>query len=191
MFKTRITRPRRPAKQRRLAFESLEDRRLLAIDVTNLGLEAFGFSDAFQLDGDLLAIEVSESSRQLDLNNDGDLDDIMMHVHDANTGAGTDLPLAVTEFSLEGDILALLVSEQAQGGTDLNGDGDVFLDRVLHAYNATTGATTNLGLTAASITLGGNRIAFTVSEVLQGHEDLNGDGDSFDSVLHVYDVTSG
>ena len=60
-------RSRRPGVYARPVIESLEDRRLLAIDVTNLGFDSFGLGDSFQLEGDLLASKVSESSEQTDL----------------------------------------------------------------------------------------------------------------------------
>lgn len=184
------TKSPKPRVYTRLAIESLEDRRLLAIDVTNLGFEASGFADAFQLEGDLVASKVSEFSQQSDLNDDGDLNDVIVHTYDASTQEGSDVALAVTDFSLDEGLLAMLVSEQAQGGRDLNGDGDA-ADRVLHVHDTVTDTTTNLGLSAQRFAFDGRRIAFAVSEQLQGQQDLNGDGDAFDSVLHVYDVATG
>ncbi len=191
---------RKSARQRSLALEPLEDRRLLAIDVTNLGLEAFGLADSFQLEGELLAIEVSEFSRQTDLNTDGDLDDVVMQVFDSRAAATTNLGLAqrtlssggTPEYSIEGNVLALFVSEMAQGGSDLNGDGDVSLfDQVLHVYDAREHTTTNLEVAATWLHFSGNLLAFGVSEFRQGNTDLNGDGDTHDTVLHVYDVVTG
>jgi hypothetical protein len=50
---------------------------------------------------------------------------------------------------------------------------------------------TNLGLNAVDIQLDGNLGAFLVDEQQQGNTDLNGDGDTWDAVLHVYDAPEG
>ena len=76
------------------------------------------------------------------------------------------------------------MDELAQGNTDLNGDGDV-IELVFHVYDVSSGTTTNVGLAAYDIQLDGNTITFLVSESFQGSTDLNGDGDSSDSVLHL------
>ena len=77
--------------------------------------------------------------------------------------------------------------ESAQGGTDLNGDGDA-TDFVVHVFNASNRQTTNLGLAATSGSLQGDGqlLGFRVRETEQGNTDLNGDGDTNDDVLHVF-----
>ena len=95
-------------------------------------------------------------------------------------------------------IVAFLVGESAQGGIDLNGDGDAS-DDVLHVYDAADGAIINtrlavahgLGRDVSSYTypvmpvVVGDGIALLVGEGEQGGTDLNRDGDAEDDVLHV------
>ncbi|MCZ6793153.1 MAG: dockerin type I repeat-containing protein, partial [Planctomycetota bacterium] len=72
----------------------------------------------------------------------------------------------------------------------LNGDGDAE-DRVVHVPDLDTGTTTNLELapSGGGRILYGTRLFFRVRE--QGGQDLNGDGDSEDSVLHLHDLDTG
>ena len=90
---------------------------------------------------------------------------------------------------LEGDLVAFRVHESREDNVDLNGDGDAS-DLVLHIYDANANTTTNLGLDADHFDLHGNLVAFRVHEGRQGNTDLNGDGDTAASVLHVYDVAT-
>src|SRR5262245_34958906 len=86
---------------------------------------------------------VSEPDQGADLNGDGDKEDFVLHVRRAADGAVINLGLAVQDVagsggrlgisSVSGDLVAFAVGEQAQGGTDLNGDGDTN-DFVLHVY---------------------------------------------------------
>ena len=103
-------------------------------------------------------------------------------------------------LQLDGDRVALLVSEARQGGLDRNGDGDA-IDQVLAVYNAATNTTVNVGLDASGgggpfdppgvVDLDGDRVAFTVSEPAQGGLDRNGDGDATDEhVLAVYNAAT-
>jgi len=79
------------------------------------------------------------------------------------------------------------VPESAQGGRDLNGDGDA-LDGVLHVYDerADRGFSTGLAL-YGSYARDGSLSAFRVLESVQG-EDLNGDGDLADEFAYVLDL---
>src|SRR5438067_148885 len=99
------------------------------------------------------------------------------------------LALAAHTPRVSGGLVILLVSEAAQGGVDLNGDGDAD-DLVLHVFSA-PGVLTNVGLAASTPLVGGQLVAFVVPEASQGHTDLNGDGDSNDFVVHVFDARSG
>ena len=95
---------------------------------------------------------------------------------------------------LHGDgFVAFLQREDAEFA-DLNGDGDQS-DFVPAVWDATTGAVTTTGLAVAGAPLGrpdgfriidDDMVAVGVSEVDQGGVDRNGDGDSLDSVLHVW-----
>ena len=99
---------------------------------------------------------------------------------------------------VETPVTAIVVSETAFGG-DLNGDGDT-LDSVVHVSRAADGVTVNLGLAASRTcqgiffcgpfqpVVGGTTVALVVGEGAQGETDLNGDGDTFDDVLFVYEA---
>lgn len=144
-----------------------------------------------RLSRELAAFSVPESGQgNADLNNDGDLSDSVVHVYDTQSGTLRNLRFAIglIEPRVAGPLAIFYVDENEQGRTDLNNDGDV-LDFVAHLYDARTGTTRNLRLAA-----GGNPrlslsvVAFPVSESSQGSTDLNGDGDTLDPVVHVYDV---
>lgn len=83
-----------------------------------------------------------------DSNGDGDANDLVVHAFDFATGTTINLGLADLDSTSEGDLLAVLVREQDQGSTDLNGDGDT-VDWVLHSVQidpASCGALTPYGL---------------------------------------------
>jgi hypothetical protein len=159
---------------------------------TNIGLTGSG-----QLSGHLLAIEVFEPDQGgTDLNGDGDVEDPVLHVYDANTGITTNVAVSGYDVAVGGNLVAIAVEEYRQGRTDLNGDGDLE-DHVLQVYNASEGTTTNLGLSTRVDNYGfmafrveANRVVFVVKESLQGDTDLNGDGDVIDNVLHVADFAA-
>lgn len=213
---------------------------------------------------DLSQDAVSDGSRVLfvqketsvDLNGDGDVLDEVLALHDTASRVTTNLGLALIPFSSSPRLHAgagrglAHVSETAQGGTDLNGDGDV-LDAVFFGIDLATGTVSSSGLAsrAASglqslssgtpvldgaytviycdelgqgqdldgnglvagivphawgsfavppqpLALTGRILAFhqsfllcAVSEQL-GLVDLNGDGDAFDQVLHLVDLST-
>jgi hypothetical protein len=134
-----------------------------------------------------------------DLNNDGDAEDLVLFVFDVASEAAINLGLAldggvIGDFGIreaDGRLMIFTVSEQAQGGVDLNGDGDA-VDTVFHAYDADTGVTTNLQLAAfiSAVRIDAGRALLQVEESRQG-ADLNGDGEMNDRVLHIYDAASG
>jgi len=96
------------------------------------------------------------------------------------------LGLAATSFDSTDGFVAFTVNEAEQGHSDLNGDGDA-RDLVLHVYNAITTQTFNLGFAVNVYATHGNTLAFGANEIEQG-QDLNGDGDQLDSILHSYDM---
>lgn len=153
---------------------------------TNVGLAAA----AFQLDGSRVAVSVVEFQQgRSDLNGDGDSSDSsVVHVHDLATAVTTNLALTGNAV-LRGDRLAVNVTEGNQGNTDLNGDGDAG-DRVIHVHDLATGTTSNVALAALPWAFDGERVALGVPESEQGNSDRNGDGDSSDFVLHVYDLAT-
>jgi hypothetical protein len=147
----------------------------------------------------LLALEVSESAQGVDLNADGDLLDTLVEIRDLETGTILPTGLQVLELRVEGGLVAMYAPElglDGPVGTDLNGDGDV-LDTVAFFYDGLTGTLTNTGVTVGDFVLprnpplamGDRRAALVVIESAQG--DLNGDGDSDDHVLEVFDARTG
>jgi len=87
---------------------------------------------------------------------------------------------------VRGDYVAYTVIELFEG-TDLNGDTDKF-DEVLIVRNLVTGDVDITGLQADSFTFENGLIAFLVLESAQGNQNLNGDADTSDLVLHLWDV---
>ncbi|MBI4582740.1 MAG: hypothetical protein HY717_01720 [Planctomycetes bacterium] len=95
------------------------------------GQMSFDITPTCRLDGDFLAYARQEPP---DFNGDGDTDDWIIEVYDARDRETTRLRLSLEEyfsFLLRAGVLAFSVSEEAQGGQDLNGDGDAE-DCVLH-----------------------------------------------------------
>ena len=157
--------------------------------LTNVGVAAGIGGGWAVLQGSLFAFSVVENSQaSTDLNGDGDVFDIVLHVYDTTAGVLTNLGLASnTPGLIDGSNLVFGVSELNQG-TDLNGDGDAS-DGVVHLYDTGTGVITNLAVAGFGVP-SGSRIVLSVREGPQGLTDLNGDGDALDFVLHTYDVAS-
>ena len=109
------------------------------VDVSTRAQQGLGFSSVKRLSlaEEHVLIAVYESVEGVDLNADGDLEDIVQQVHDLATVTTFNTAVAVTPseglpaaLELENGRLALLVPEFDQG-RDLNEDGDM-LDLVLH-----------------------------------------------------------
>ena len=176
----------------------LQQANAITFNVNNLGLSA----DALAIEGNIIKFTVSEEHQETDLNGDGDTDDEVFHVYNHLDGVIINLELADSRsyhFPIINDnLIVLLVNEENQGNTDLNGDGDTDDFNVIHIYDHSTGTTTNLGLSLDQVSifdtgiLYGNLIVFTVDESSQGNTDLNGDGDTDDfNVIHIYDHSTG
>jgi hypothetical protein len=164
------------------------------VPLTNLRLAAG------RVEGDdlLLVVGVPEAAQGgRDRNGDGDARDEVAFAYDVASGAGEDLELGLSPsfpFPLEvrGSTAALVVSEAGQGGLDLNRDGDRS-DDVLHVYRLDelgAGTLDNSGLALAPFRplVSGGFVACALSEAAQGHQDLNGDGDTLDAVLRIVDA---
>lgn len=161
--------------------------------VQNLGLAGHSVPVA----GDLVMLHLDEGEQGgVDLNGDGDAEDVVLHSFDTRSGALENLGLAGSTSTGWSDErwTAFLVSEADQDSTDLNGDGDTF-DSVLHLLDRTTSVITNLGVVARSFYVRVERglLLFQVLEGAQGAGDLNGDGDvsGFDEVVFAYDALAG
>jgi Tol biopolymer transport system component len=161
---------------------------------------------AVSLSTDWLAALVSEADQGpggTDLDGDGDTLDGVVEVHRVIDGPGPcssptwrNLGQAADEMEVSGSLVAFITPEAAQGGADLNGDGDS-LDRVLQLYDAAGDQLINVGQAAEEFVLGSSAVtvcgrhqlvAFRTREAAQGGQDLNGDGDATDDVLNVYDA---
>ncbi len=156
--------------------------------VSNLGLAAtaVGMSETW------IAALVSESADGASiLNGDGDSDDTIVHVYPTAGGTWSNLAQAAHTFSIEGSRVAFITSEAAQGAGPLNGDGDTD-DGVAQVYDADAASLTNIGQAAEELVLGSTGlVAFRTLESAQGGLPLNGDGDSDDGVLQIYDAVAG
>ena len=156
--------------------------------VTNLHLavDQWEWSPA----GRFLAFQVDEAYQGEDLNQDGDTDDLVLHVYDHDHALVTNLELDGSkgwEWSPNGRQLAFRVDEGDQG-SDLNSDSDTD-DDVLHFYDPVARTVDNTGLPALSNfqdqwNATSELFKFLVPEADAG-VDLNGDGDAFDAVVHV------
>ena len=97
-----------------------------------------------------------------DYTGDGDFQDRVFHVYDFNLGAGLNLGLAPGALglgaALTDGVFAFFV-EEADQGQDLDADGDAD-DRVLHTFDFTTGALTNVGEAGRHPAIGSDRVAF-------------------------------
>jgi hypothetical protein len=127
----------------------------------------------------------------VDRNGDGDQLDHVLAVLDVASASVSNVALAIAPnmFYLQEDIGACLVSEAAQGATDLNGDGDAS-DSVLFVLDIASATATNTGVSATHMAGCGTKVVLLVPESEDG-VDLNADGDALDIVFHRYDLVAG
>jgi len=153
----------------------------------------FGLMPA-AMDGRRAIVPVSEINSSaiigVDLNGDGDTDDLVAHVIDTSTNTVTNLGVAVTTLAVHGDDALIGVPEAGDLGIDLNGDGDTN-DVVLRYCDlgARPISTVHFGLAANAATMiraGSNdvRLALLAPENQGGHfRDTNQDGDANDNAI--------
>lgn len=147
-------------------------------------------------DGSRIAFVALEATNgATDWNGDGDATDRVVVVHDAATGVTLPVGLASHGPALAGSLVAFSVEEASQGaGVDLNGDGDTN-DAVPHVLDVSTMVLRNVGLatysfiTGSLLQLSDGHLLFAVAEAQQG-QDLNGDGDKFDAIWHLFHFAS-
>ncbi|HEV7735161.1 MAG TPA: hypothetical protein VGR62_23525 [Candidatus Binatia bacterium] len=164
--------------------------------VQNLALAA----SAVKLSPTLVAALADEAAQNAtSMNGDGDATDTVLQVRALGAGAWTNVARAADALVVSGNRVAFLVPEAQQNASVLNGDGDA-LDRVVHVYEHGGFGLRNLGQAGEEMVLGeptptacGMRhlLAFRTSEAAQGDGSLNGDGDTTDGVLQVYDIATG
>lgn len=159
--------------------------------VTSTGIAVTAQSQLVPMLGDRLCVvdarEASYGPTGTDLNGDGDKVDQVAHVYDLVTGVTTNLRVAsaTAELPTAGDHVLLRVAEGAQGGADLNGDGDT-ADLVLHTWHVGQTAPINRGLVVSRLAVARGGAVFTLLEWAHG-SDQNGDGDAWDQVAFGYD----
>lgn len=153
------------------------------------------------LAGRVIAWSTRESSigGGIDLDLDGDVEDLVLCVHHVDTATTTATGIAVDVnaggrgFSIAGDRVGCL-SRELFTGVDQNGDGDA-TDGVAHVVDARTGIVTNLGLAAIvstiDVQLSRSHAVFTVREAEQGGTDLDGNGSVGDGVVAVVPLAGG
>ena len=140
-----------------------------------------------------------------DLNKDGDVEDDVVHLWRGGTSIIENLRCAARDVKLSSGLVAALVDEASQGGSDLNGDGDA-VDQVVEAYDLSKPPPTECSgwqtsnRAADTVQICGDRVVFLVPECAQsgpnvigcsaGGSDLNLDGDAGDRVLHIWDPTT-
>ena len=136
--------------------------------------------------GNIIAFTTYEGYIDEDLNGDGDTDDYVIRYYDILSGTTGNTSEIGYDAAVDNGIITFTVAE---GGLDkdLNEDGDK-VDRFIWYYNVSSGeifnSTTILGAYASK---DGNIIAFETWEEWDG-VDLNGDGDTTDSIIRYYDM---
>ena len=162
------------------------------VAITNLRTGAASSAGAAIDDGHF-AFPASETDQQKDLNGDGDQTDTVLEIWDPSTGRVTDTGLGTgIVYPMRGGRAAFAAYEPSQGNRDLNGDGDSE-DVVAYIWDDATGQATNLGVVASGhmAPLAGGEVAISVSEAWSANQDFNGDGDTTDFVLFVWDPVKG
>jgi len=138
------------------------------------------------------AFATDEPSAAADLNGDGDaLDDKVFELYDLTAGAVVHVPLAILAAPLAVGVDDWFVlADEAQEGSDLNGDGDP-LDGVYQRVEPNLGTLLPLGLSSlrtAGSSTDGLELALVVQEI--DGLDRNGDGDLEDDILVRYDAAT-
>jgi len=180
------------AAARSLAFVRAPGTQLFVYDLDSGILHPLGPPGSIPYaDGKRLLVDVWEMAEGRDLNGDGDMNDPVLGVYDPRNATLENTGFAIVPLAIEGDWVAFAQSEREEG-VDLNGDGDVY-DWVMGLYNVAdgrflnTGLGVHFGIQPTEISLAGGILWVAVSEITQGLQDLNGDGDAADEVLFAYD----
>jgi Tol biopolymer transport system component len=169
-----------------IAFESAADN--LVPGDTNDVCDLNGDGQATENCEDIFVVEPDPTAAGADLNGDGDVNDTLLYVMDTTSAAPAPLAVApADQVSVDGSCAAFLTPEASQGaGVDLNGDGDTTDSVVQLACLGADGVEVrNLRRAAAQVALTDQIVAARVDEAAQGAADLNGDGDTDDTVVEV------
>mgnify|MGYP001191850645 CR=1 FL=1 len=167
------------------------DQVLQAFELPSLRILSLGLATGtatFQLHGEWMAFVVVEANQGAsDLNGDGDVLDIVLHLAKLRSGAVLNLRRALRSFRpfvLAPPFLGYCVNEGAQG-VDENGDGDR-LDDVMEVFDLDRGEARFLGLACEEFDVSTGGVVMRVLERDQGGLDLNRDGDARDPVLFAW-----
>jgi hypothetical protein len=161
----------------------------------NTGLATFGETPLHAADAWLVG--VPEVAQALDLNADGDLDDVVLQVFDAASGAVRNLGLVgagsgavfASRRPAGGERFGILASEF--GDRDRNADGDTG-DLVAFLYDPGVDRLTSLARASVSATFAGAWLACLALESGEGAGlDLNADGDVLDAVALLLNPATG
>lgn len=128
----------------------------------------------------------------IDRNGDGDTSDRVARLIEGTSGALVETGLAASAIAISDQVLCVAVNESDHGASDLNGDGDVD-DDVLFVRTLAGGQQTNTGIPieAVGLSAAGSHCVFTTAETAQAPgADANGDGDTDDTTLGVYDIAT-
>jgi len=148
-------------------------------------------------------VEANQGAGGTDLNMDGDTGDDVLHVFNAATMTMTNTQLDAEEFVTSNEIVAFRTCEAGQGNTNLNaasGDMDTN-DCVLNVYSLLAEDLVSYPLQAMVNCVfpacdpeqpykivGTNGVKFLTNESDQAASDLDGDGDSTDTVIQLLTI---
>ncbi|MFN8545343.1 MAG: hypothetical protein U0807_14200 [Candidatus Binatia bacterium] len=164
-------------------------------DADDAWVDAGVAADSLAFGGDTVVFLAPERTQGTDLNADGDLDDRVLFVWHPGNGAPVSTGFAAEEFVAGDALVAFRTREAAQGGRDLDGDGDAN-DAVLHVVDLATDRVVSTGQAVTPCALEAcdprfpyrvlhDSVRFLTFEADQG-ADLTGDGDTNDLVLQAF-----
>jgi len=150
--------------------------------LADTGFSTVGLSQV----GARVVMDVPEEQQGEDLDRNGALESFVPVLYDLRSGRTQNL--GVDGFALQplGDAL-LLRSREAESRRDWNGDGDQD-DVVLFVWDEERGRLSNTRLSPVAAGWLDERTVLLALSEAERSEDLNGDGDLEDEVLHAYDV---
>lgn len=155
-----------------------------------LGVSYGGSFPSYVVEDGFLWMQASEGFSG-DLNGDGDTDDGAL-LGTSLDGDAQLCPGVLAYFAGSRDGRALIHVDEESEGLDLNGDGDT-IDRVGAIWDLASGNLINLASAPDGPVDGGisgGFALFTASEA-RNSIDQNGDGDTFDCYVEVFDATTG
>jgi hypothetical protein len=178
----------------------LEDSVLTLVDLRTMTVRETGIAISYDLidseddwpvafSGETIAVQVSEEDNgKRDLNGDGRADRNVLALFTPANRQFTSLGLVGSQPRFAGSRL-FFIQRESDAKRDLNGDRDV-TDAVLCVYDTGTRQWESLGVEAgAAYHLAGDWIAAETSELGHGAKDLNGDGDTQDTVVQLYQIS--